>query len=245
MRANKPGVPWTVIEDRYKAGESANVIAKDFSISRQAIEKKAKLRSWRPKTEFKPPAVREDLRRMLTRDWKPSPMWLRFVAATETARRLKMPEDDIDQRLVAEGKCTRENLARILTLVGEGKTKSVASKLVGVSPASLTEWLRRDSGLVEIFDMAQAFVDAGHMTTVQKASEEGDPGTARWNLQHAPSTRDDYRKSGDRGPHGGDNYINVTMNLRPPKPPEVVDGDFVTVDEDDTNHQTTFRVPVR
>ena len=112
---------------------------------------------------------------MLTRDWKPSPLWLRFVNATETARRLKKPEDDIDRRLVAEGKCTRERLAQILTLVGEGKTKSVACKLVGVNPASLTEWLRRDSGLAEIFDMAQAFVDAGHMTTVQKASESAHP----------------------------------------------------------------------
>ena len=163
--------------------------------------------------------------------------------ATETARRLQKPRNDSDRQLVAAGKCTRENLARILTLVGEGKTKSVAGKLVGVNPESLAAWLRVDSGLAEIFDMAQAFVDAVHMTTTQKASEGGDSGTARWHLERSPSTRDDYRKSGDRGPHGGDAFINVTMNVGPPKP--CVVGETLTLDPDDTNNRTTFRMPVK
>ena len=220
MSLSKPGVPWRVIEDRYRAGESANVIARDYPITRQAIEKRAKRRSWRPKTEFKLPAIRKGLREMLTRDWKPSPLWLRFVDATETAKRLKKPRNDGDRQLVDAGKCTRENVARILTLVADGKTKSVAAKLVGVNPESLAAWLRVDSGLAEVFDMAQAVVDAGRETTVQEAVEDRDVGTARWALEHSPSTRDDYRKSG-QGDSKSTGPINVFFNLSPPKPPVV------------------------
>ncbi len=40
----KPGVDWAAIETRFRAGESANVIAKDYPISRQRIEARAKKR---------------------------------------------------------------------------------------------------------------------------------------------------------------------------------------------------------
>ena len=219
MSSNKSGVPWKTIEERYRAGESATALARDYPISRQRIEVKAKKRNWRPKTELKLPAVRRGLQQIMDRDWPPDPMWLSFVGVTETAKRLKKPRDDSDRRLVAAGKCSRASLARILTLVAEGKTRSVAAKYVGVPPKSLTDWLRADSGLAELFDKATAFVDARHITRLEEAIEGGDAASVRWALERKESTREDYRRSGDRGPHGlGE--INVMFNLSPPLPPE-------------------------
>ena len=42
----KPGVDWIEIEERIKNGESIYPISKDYDISRQAIEKRAKKNGW-------------------------------------------------------------------------------------------------------------------------------------------------------------------------------------------------------
>ena len=215
----KPGVDWATIEQRYRSGESANVIAKDFPISRQRIEAKAKKRNWRPKMELRLPVVRRGLQAMMDREWEPSPMWLRFVDSTETGMRLKDPQSPSDRQLVNAGKCTRENLARMLGLVAEGNPKGIAAKCVGVHPDTLATWLRKDSGLAELFGRAQAFVAQGRVSKLGEQIESGDASSIRFALSHDEGTREHFRKSG-AGRSQGQGEINVTFNLSPPLSPE-------------------------
>ncbi len=237
--STKPGVSWSEIEKRYRAGESANVIAKDYPISRQRIEAKAKKRNWRPKTEFQLPTVRRSVRALMDRDWEPEPMWLRFVDATETAARLEDPQSPSDRQLVGAGKCTRENLARMLGLVAEGNPKSIAARCVGVHPDTLATWLRVDSGLAELFERAQAFVAAGRVSKLGEQIESGDAPSIRWALERSEITRPEFRRSRDQGPHGlGNITVTFTGGLKPPKPPEVVDGEFVTIDPKNGTNDT-------
>ena len=215
----KPGVDWAAIETRFRAGESANVIAKDFPISRQRIEARAKKRNWRPKTELRLPTLRRGVQAMMDRDWEPLPMWLRFVDTTETAARLKDPQSPSDRQLVDAGKCSRENLARMLGLVAEGNPKSIAARCVGVHPDTLATWLRVDSGLAELFGRAQAFVAFNRVSKLGEQIESGDASSIRFALSHDENTREHFRKS-SAGRSQGQGEITVTFNLSPPLSPE-------------------------
>jgi NAD-specific glutamate dehydrogenase len=42
----KPGINWLEIENRIRSGEKPYVVSKDFDISRQAIEKRARKLGW-------------------------------------------------------------------------------------------------------------------------------------------------------------------------------------------------------
>ena len=48
----KPGIDWSTIEKRIRAGETPVEVAKDFEVSRQAIEQKADKFGWRPSSEY-------------------------------------------------------------------------------------------------------------------------------------------------------------------------------------------------
>jgi len=43
---SKPGIDWVVIEARVKQGEALAAIARDYNISRQAIQKRSKRDGW-------------------------------------------------------------------------------------------------------------------------------------------------------------------------------------------------------
>ena len=85
MRKYQPAqVDWAEIEQRIKAGESFNAVSKDYSVSRQAIQKRCSKESWVEHTPVTT-AVRRQLRKrnQLQPNVQPSEVAMQPVATMQ------------------------------------------------------------------------------------------------------------------------------------------------------------------
>ncbi len=142
-----------------------------------------------------------------------------LVKETAIAGRLQNPKNEADRRL-ASGRCSVENLARILTLVDRGVPQTIAAKCLAIPRVTLDAWKKADAGLQEVFDSAEAQSAMRRVLWLEEAGERGDSGSVRWLLEHVEGSRGEFKKAESAGKAAGP--INVTFNLSPPKPPEVV-----------------------
>ncbi len=116
--AQLTSIQWTEIEKRYcGTDDSISQLAKAYGISRTAIQKKARKLGWR----------------------RPAGPYTDIVQMTDTARRIADPQTLSDQRMVAFGKRTPENMERILEMVRDGTPPRVAAQAVGLHPTTLSE----------------------------------------------------------------------------------------------------------
>ncbi len=215
----KPGVDWREIEVRFRNGETSNALSKCFDVSRQAIDLRAKRGGWRGKLEMKLPALRKSLRETIDTDWEPSGKWLSVVKETAIAERLQSPKNEADRRL-ASGRCSIENLARILTLVERGVPQTIAAKCLAIPRVTLDAWKKTDGSLQDLFDGAEAQAAMRRVLWLEEAGERGDSGSVRWLREHVEGSRGEFKKA--EGAGKGPAAVNVTFNLSPPKPPEVM-----------------------
>ncbi len=214
----KPGIDWREIETRFRNGETSNALSKCFNVSRQAIDARAKKGGWRGKLEKKLPALRKSFRETLDTDWNPSGEWLSLVKETVIAERLQSPKNEADRRL-ASGRCSIENLARILTLIDRGVPQTIAAKCLAIPRVTLDAWKKTDGGLQELFDGASARAAMRRVLWLEEFGERGDGASVRWLLEHDEGSRGEFKKDAGAGKAAGP--ITVTFNLSPPKPPIV------------------------
>jgi len=183
MGEPKPGVDWATIEDRYRAGETATRIAKDYDISRQAIEQKARKNGWNN--------------------------LIAAIHQTDTAKRIADPQNRHDKRLASFGKRTPQNLEAIVKKISQGYSPSVAARAIGISDATLSLWRKDDKKTDDIVTAAVAEYAGTRLQNIKKAGDRGDWKADAWFLARNKATRDEFGDT-DKGSSGG---ITVVLNV--------------------------------
>lgn len=133
------------------------------------------------------------------------------VYETSTALRMADPVTRGDKLLASLGKRTPETAERIINLVSEGVSPSVAAQAAGISPATLSTWRDDDQGFDDLIKAARGDHLAKMQQEMPKAAFRGDWKAADRVLQVAPETREEYRQSGGQGSGG----ITVVINTGP------------------------------
>jgi len=101
-------IPWNDIKNRFIGGESATSIARDYPISRQGIQKRAKKEGWSPDG------------------------WLEQAHRTPTPKAVAKPENRSQMTIAALGKRTPGNAAEICRLIERGVPHTVAAEAVSM-----------------------------------------------------------------------------------------------------------------
>ena len=221
MPAHTKDVDWPAIRMRFKDGEPASAIARGVDVTRQAILKRARKEDWLEKGQALVPAIRGASPALIDQEYTSEATWRQFVEKTATGQRLVDPKTAADRSGVARGKCSVELLVKMLLLVDRAVPPSVAAKRHMIAPDSLSKWRRRDHGLDELFQAAEAGNACRRILRVEAAAARGDIASDRFILERSRITKEEFSKAGDRAGRAAE-PINVIFNLSPPKPPEVV-----------------------
>ena len=204
----KPGVDWIEIEERIKNGESIYPISKDYDISRQAIEKRAKKNGW-IKTQKVVRIARENAK-VVNGEKK--------VATSSIAT--MQPKKKHIQRFFKD---TPETKDAILTLLKEGNPKMIAAQCAGVSLDSLNRWVEKDSDFAVLVRQAESVAVQDRLQNIKKAGDRGDWKADSWYLERT-----------QRQIFGNENNklgaMNLQINIMRDTGSEPVTLDAVTVD---------------
>ena len=204
----KPGVDWIEIEERIKNGESIYPISKDYDISRQAIEKRAKKNGW-IKTQKVGRIARENAK-VVNGEKK--------VATSSIAT--MQPKKKHIQRFFKD---TPETKDAILALLKEGNPKMIAAQCAGVSLDSLNRWVEKDSDFAILVRQAESVAVQDRLQNIKKAGDRGDWKADSWYLERT-----------QRQIFGNENNklgaMNLQINIMRDTGSEPVTLDAVTVD---------------
>lgn len=183
-RRTKPGVNWTEIEQKVRAGQSTTSLAKEYDLARQSIDKRANKEGWRDGPQ----------------------KWMPAVSQTNTSKALESPQTVTDRDMVTRGHWSPETQAAILYALSEGQALAQAAESNGIS---YEQFLRRRKADV-IFDRLVAQARNGvcgeMQTEIVKSARRGDWKAAESFLKASPETRKDW--SGNNAGAGG-----ITVNI--------------------------------
>jgi hypothetical protein len=201
-RYNKPGVDWAKIEIRWKSGEKEAALAREYGVSRQAVNQRLKREGW----ERGDPTVNNRQRVNIKNPWLP------LAEETDTARRLASPETGRDKQLVAFGKRTSENLSAILRLVEKGVPEGVACHSVGIDPKTLRAWKEDDETVLDLVRSAYARSIARKVERIDEAGDRGDWKADSWYLERSQATRQEYGNTNERNHSSEDIWISIGID---------------------------------
>jgi hypothetical protein len=193
MPFHRGDIPWNEIRDRFIKGESATAIAKDYPVSRQAIQKRAKKEGWEKDG------------------------WLERAKETPTAKAVAKPKTNREKVIVSLGKRTPENAAEICRLIERGVPHTVAAEAVGMHRDTLRAWRNDDPDIDAMVHAARKRSIARKIERIDEAGERGDWKADAWHLERAPETRAEFGGSKTHDVGG----ITVILNVADPKQPEM------------------------
>ena len=193
MPYHRGDIPWNEIRDRFIKGESATAIARDYPVSRQAIQKRAKKEGWEQDG------------------------WLAQAQQTPTAKAVAKPETNSAKIIASLGKRTPENAAELCRLIERGVPHTVAAEAVGMHRDTLKTWRDEDPEVDAMVLAARNRSIARKIERVDEAGERGDWKADSWFLERAPETRAEFGGSKTQGFDG----VTVILNVADPNLPEM------------------------
>ena len=203
MRKYQPAqVDWPAIRARIEAGEGFTSVAKDYEVTRQAIQKRCKREEWL-KGKTRTIAVRRELhkRNLMLANATPQPDGQpQLVAGAQPKAALI---DKNDKRGV------------ILEMLNEGVPKVHAARAAGVHENTLTRWLNEDAEFSDAVRAAESAAVALRVRRIGKAGEK-DWRADSWYLER--TQRAEFGSDSQRG--GG---VAVQINIERGGDTEVID----------------------
>ena len=200
MRKFQPSlVDWDEIKERVLAGEGYTSVAKDYEVSRQAIQKRCNKEEWianKPRSM----AVKREL---FKRNQKAQPI----ATAQPVAVAVAQPSAVVIAR--------EDKRAAVLALLKDGVPKVHASQAVGVHENTLTRWIQEDSEFSAEVRAAESAAVALRVQRIGKAGEK-DWRADSWYLERTQKAT----FGADAGKGGG---LAVQINIMRDGEPEVVD----------------------
>ena len=164
----KPGVDWVEIEQRIRDGEGIYVVSKDYDISRQAIDKRAKNKGW-VKSQKVVRIARENAK---------------VAKGEKKSATLKIATLPIKRKHVQRfAKDTPETKDAILALIKDGNPKMIACQCAGVSIDSLNRWVEADDDFALMVRQAESEAVAERLSRITNASKRGDWKADTWILE--------------------------------------------------------------
>lgn len=155
-------VSWNAIKAAWESGTTSYQLAKDYPITRQAIDKRAKAEGWSRDAGNQQPGG-----------------WLGVACQTNI----------IDEPRVG---ATPEKLAGILESISAGATQEIAARAHGISPDTLRRWIERDKALEHAIDAARGQRAIKRMKSVEAAHERGDWKAAAYLLERDDMTKTQF-----------------------------------------------------
>jgi hypothetical protein len=206
---SKPGVDWTAIEARVRAGESFRSIADKLTeagtpISHVAISKRANKEGWKKGN-----------------DWS--------KAVTKSVATLTgQPQGEVKpNQPVLFNKDTPAARAQILQDLSLGLPYKSAAERAGISEATLGRWREADDDFAGQCNAAVRAFEAKHVANIDSAADRGDWKAAAWRLERHPATRADYGQDDKRG--GGPQFVVVLNIPRAGDNPPTIEADYAEV----------------
>jgi len=201
MRKFQPSlVDWSAIKARVLAGEGYTSVAKDFDVSRQAIQKRCKREEWL-RGKHRTMAVRRELhkRNQVAQPVQPDAQPVAVASAQPKA--VVVDRDD------------KRNA--VLELLSDGVPKVHAAQAVGVHENTLTRWMNEDR---EFSAKARAAESAAVALRVQRIGKAGEKDwrADSWYLERTQRAT----FGSDSGKGGG---VAVQINIVRGDEPEVID----------------------
>ena len=200
MRKFQPSlVDWDEIKERVLAGEGYTSVAKDYEVSRQAIQKRCNKEEWianKPRSM----AVKREL---FKRNQKAQP-----IATAQPAQPVAVqPAQPVVLR--------EDKRAAIIQLLADGVPKTHAAAVAGVSEATLHRWVNEDDKFKSEVRAAESAAVALRVQRIGKAGEK-DWRADSWYLERTQKAV----FGADAGKGGG---LAVQINIMRDGEPEVVD----------------------
>jgi len=203
MRKYQPSqVDWPAIRARIEAGEGYTSVAKDYEVTRQAIQKRCNREEWL-KGKDRTIAVRRELHKR------------NQMLANATA------QPDGQPQLVAGAQPSQPVMLRddkrtaIVEMLGEGVPKVHAAAIAGVSEATLHRWLNEDEKFKSEVRAAESAAVALRVRRIGKAGEK-DWRADSWYLER--TQRAEFGSDSQKG--GG---VAVQINIERGGDTEVID----------------------
>jgi len=203
MRKYQPSqVDWPAIRARIEAGEGYTSVAKDFEVTRQAIQKRCNREEWL-KGKDRTIAVRRELHKR------------NEMLANATA------QPDGQPQLVAGAQPSQPVMLRddkrtaIVEMLGEGVPKVHAAAIAGVSEATLHRWVNEDEKFKSEVRAAESAAVALRVRRIGKAGEK-DWRADSWYLER--TQRAEFGSDSQKG--GG---VAVQINIERGGDTEVID----------------------
>lgn len=180
MRKNqsKPGIDWAEIEARFNNGLSAYTLAKEYDISRQAINKRAIREGW--------PAVKHKVKlaRAVVKAVRQPEVTKKVTSEVTTEARQPLAIPITRHRHVQKfDKDTVETREAILALLRDGNPKVIATQASGVSLETFNMWLKNDLILSAMVREAESMAVVQRLQNIQKAGNRGDWKADSWYLE--------------------------------------------------------------
>ena len=203
MRKYQPSqVDWPAIRARIEAGEGYTSVAKDFDVTRQAIQKRCKREEWL-KGKDRTIAVRRELHKR------------NQILANATAQPETQPQPVAVAQPSQPVMLRDDKRMAIIEMLGEGVPKVHAAAIAGVSEATLHRWVNEDEKFKSDVRAAESAAVALRVRRIGKAGEK-DWRADSWYLER--TQRADFGSDSQRG--GG---VAVQINIERGGDTEVID----------------------
>lgn len=189
-----PGVNWIAIKASWESGTTSYQLAKDYPITRQAIDKRAKAEGWSRDAGFQQPGG-----------------WLGVACQTNI----------IDEPRVG---ATPELLAGVLEAVSQGGTQEIAARAAGISPDTLRRWCERDKSLANAIDAAKSQRALKRMQNIDKAGDRGDWKASAYLLERDDLTKASFGGHSSGGVTIVLNIPREPVDITPPIEGELIQG---------------------
>ena len=203
MRKYQPSqVDWPAIRARIEAGEGYTSVAKDFDVTRQAIQKRCKREEWL-KGKDRTIAVRRELHKR------------NQILANATAQPETQPQPVAVAQPSQPVMLRDDKRMAIIEMLGEGVPKVHAAAIAGVSEATLHRWVNEDEKFKSDVRAAESAAVALRVRRIGKAGEK-DWRADSWYLER--TQRAEFGSDSQRG--GG---VAVQINIERGGDTEVID----------------------